>query len=145
MLHKSLTLVMLLLLMTGCATYQNTSLQRMETLPEHYNHFDAKLAWEVKSVANATVISGVIENIRYYEMGNIEVWVSSLDANGKEVHRGVDFVFSLKQNEANSFTVKIPRVAPGTTLQFLYRYIGFNGDSDPDAVTWSQSFEAKVP
>jgi hypothetical protein len=147
MLRKSLFLIMIVLFMSGCTGYVNDSLQRMKTLPEHYTQFDAKLAWEVKSLDNSTVINGVIENIRYYEMSEVEVWVYALDANGKEKHRGVDMVYQIKQNEANSFTVKLPRLDSGTRLQFLYRYLGLNGDGGDGsvAVYWSQSFESKVP
>ena len=146
MLRKSWCLVMIVLFMNGCTGYVNDSLQRMKTLPEHYTQFDAKLAWEVKSLDNATMVDGVIENIRYYEMSEVEVWVYALDADGKETYRGVDMIYQIKQNEAKSFTIKLPRLASGTRLQFLYRYLGLNGDSESaDAVSWSQSFEAKVP
>ena len=146
MLCKSLCLVMIVLFLGGCTGYVNDSLQRMKTLPEHYTQFDAKLAWEVKSLDNSTMVDGVIENIRYYEMSEVEVWVYSLDADGKETYRGVDMIYQIKQNEAKSFTIKLPRLASGTRLQFLYRYLGLNGDSESaDAVSWSQSFEAKVP
>jgi hypothetical protein len=147
MIRTVLFLAMLMLLMNGCTAYRNDSLQRMQSLPGHYSQFDAKLAWEVTSSDNSTVINGVVQNIRYYEMSDLEVWVYSMDSNGKEVHRGVDFVHRLMENEAGSFTIKIPRVASGTRLQFLYKYLGLNGDGGEgaDAVSWSQSFEAKVP
>jgi hypothetical protein len=137
---------MFMLFLSGCTSYRNDSLQRLKTLPERYAQFDAMLAWEFKSVDNSTVIDGVVKNIRYYEMNDLEVWVYSLDTNGKEMHRGMDFVYQLKENEAGPFTIKIPQVASGTRLQFLYRYLGLNGDSESaDAASWSQSFESKVP
>ena len=80
----------------------NDNLNRLQTLPQHYEQFDLKLAWEVKSLDGSTVIDGVVKNIRFYEMDELELWVLSLDANGKVVHRSEDFVFRLKENEFHS-------------------------------------------
>lgn len=136
---------MIVLFLSGCAIYHNDSLERIQTLPQHYTQFDAKLAWEFKAVDNTTVIDGVVKNIRFYEMNELEIWVSSLDADGIEMHRAVYFVHSLKENEAAPFTLKIPRVASGNKLRFLYRYIGNDGGDSGDALLWSQSFESQVP
>ncbi len=144
--RKLLFLAMILMFVGGCTAYRNDSLLRLQTLPEHYNQFDAQLAWQVSTVGNSTVIDGVIKNIRYYEMYDLEVWVYVLDANGKEVQRGVDFVYRLRENEGGPFAITFPRLASGTRLQFLYKYVGINGDSEAaDAVGWSQAFEAKIP
>jgi hypothetical protein len=142
----SIVLTMILLLAGGCAAYRNDNLSRMLTLPQHYAQFDIKLAWEVKAVEGSTVIDGAVKNIRYYEMDELEIWVSSLDAEGKEVHRAADFVYSLKENEVAQFTLKIPPVAPGSRLRFMYRYIGHEGGGDSGgAQSWRQSFESEVP
>ena len=59
-----------LLLMGGCATYHSDNLDRMQTLPQHYDQFDLKLAWGVKPVEDSTVIDGVVKNIRYWAIEN---------------------------------------------------------------------------
>ena len=145
--RNSMLIATILLLMGGCATYRNDNLDRMmQTFPQHYAQFDLKLAWEVKPVDGSTVVDGVMKNIRYYEMDELEIWVMSLDAKGKEMHRAVDFVYRLKENEVAPFTLKIPRVASGDKLRFIYRYIGLDGGGDSgDAVPWMQSFESEVP
>jgi hypothetical protein len=146
MLRFSMILAMILMLLNGCATYRNDNLERMQSLPQNYSQFDAKLAWEIKSTGSSTVIDGVIKNIRYYEMDDLEIWVWSLDDRGKEVHRAVDFVFRLMENEMAQFTVVLPKVASGTKLRFLYRYVGRDdGGEDGSALRWSQSFDAAVP
>lgn len=146
MLRISIVCVTFLMLLNGCATYYNDNLERMQTLPYNYSQFDAKLAWEVTSTGNSTVIDGVIKNIRYYEMDELEIWVGSLDGQGNEVHRSAAFVTTLKENETASFTLTLPLVTPGTKLRFLYHYIGNDGGNESSGATrWSQSFESAVP
>jgi len=137
--------VAILVFLNGCVTYRNDSLERMRELPQHYVQFDAKFAWQVTSAGSSSVIEGVVQNIRYYEMDDLEIWVFVLDAQGKEVFRTVDFVYSLKENEAAQFTLKIPHVASGTKLHFLYRYMGHEGGGESgSAAKWSQSFKSEV-
>ena len=146
MLRTLMLCASILVLLNGCATYRNVNLERMQSLPQKYSQFDAKLAWEVKSAGSSTVIDGVVQNIRYYMMDELEIWVWSLDDRGKEVHRSVAFVYSLKENETAQFTVELPLIASGTKLQFLYRYIGHDGGGDSGgALSWMQSFESVVP
>ena len=137
---------LILLLVGGCATYRNDLPDRLLALPQHYDQFDAKLAWDVKAVGGSTEINGVIKNIRYYEMEDLEIRVWSLDAGGKPTHQAVDFVYSLKENETGHFTLKIPRATSGTKLRFMYRYVGNEGGSDSGgSLSWRQSFESEVP
>lgn len=144
--HYPVYFGMILSLMCGCATYHNDNLERLQTLPQHYTQFDLELAWDIIPVKDSTVIDGVVRNIRYYEMDGLEIWVASLDAKGKEVHRASDFVYTLKENEVAQFTLRIPRVASGSKLRFLYRYIGNDGGGDSGgAQSWRQSFESEVP
>ena len=141
-----LIVVLLLLMMSGCATYRSDNLERMQTLPQHYAQFDLELAWDVKPVDGSTVIDGIVKNIRYYEMDELEIWVLTLDAEGKVVHRAADFVYRLRKDEAARFTLKIPLPAPGSKLRFTYSYVGSDGGGDSSGgVTWVQSFESEVP
>jgi len=145
MLRTSLWCVAILALLNGCATYPAVNHERMQTLPRQYAEFDAKLAWEVKSLGESTVIDGFITNIRYYEMDDVEIWVTSLDVDGKETQRAVDFVHMLKENESAAFKLKIPKVVSGTKLHFMYKYIGQEGGDSGDSMSWRQSFDSVVP
>ena len=146
MLRISIVCTTFLMLLNGCATYRNDNLERMQALPQHYSQFDVKLAWEIKRAGNSTDIDGVVQNIRYYLMDDIEIWVSSLDEKGEEVHRSADFVYSLKENEAARFALKIPHAVSGTKLRFMYRYIGHEGGGEAGGdLTWRQTFETAVP
>jgi hypothetical protein len=146
MCKNSMILALILLLMSGCATYRNDYLDRLQTLPQRYAEFDVKMAWGIKPVDGSTVIDGVVKNIRYHEMDGLEIWVASLDAKGKEEHRTVDYVYRLMENEIARFTLKIPRVASGSRLRFTYSYIGYEGGGDSGtALSWRQSFDSDVP
>jgi hypothetical protein len=142
---KSVCFVMILLMAGGCATYPNGSLEMMSTLPQHYAQFDVTMAWEVKASQGSTVITGVVKNIRYFEMSQLEIRASSLDDKGMEVHRAVDFVTTLRENESGAFTLKLPPLASGSRLRFMYSYIGSDGGGEFSALSWMQSFESVVP
>lgn len=143
---NSILIAILLLLLGGCAGYRSDYLDRMQSLPQQYAQFDLKLAWEVKTVDGSTVIDGIVKNIRYHSMDELEIWVLSLDAEGKVVHRAADFVYRLKENEAAHFTLKTPRLASGSKIRFMYHYIGNEGGGDSGgALSWRQSFESEVP
>jgi hypothetical protein len=142
---KFVLIVMILLVAGGCATYRNDSLEKLKTLPQHYEQFDVKMAWKVTSGQGSTVIDGVVKNSRYFEMSQLEVRVSSLDDKGNEVNRAVDFINTLRENEAGAFSIKLPLLASGSRFRFLYSYIGSDGGGEFSAVAWMQSFEATVP
>jgi len=142
---KLLLIVMTLLIAGGCATYRNNSLEIMKTLPQHYEQFDMQMGWKITSGPDSTVISGVVKNIRYFEMDQLEIWIASLDAKGKEVHRGVDYVETLRNGDADSFSIKLPALASGSRLRFTYNYLGLDGGDPKGAIGWTQSFETEVP
>ena len=144
--RNTVSLIIILLFLGGCVTYRNDNLEMLKSLPQHYEQFDIKMAWEVKTIDGLTVIDGVAKNIRYVVMDDLEIRVASLDAKGKDVHRAVDFIHSLRENEASPFRLKIPQAASGSRLRFTYRYIGNTGGGESrDALPWMQSFESEVP
>jgi hypothetical protein len=142
-----MVIVLFLMMLVGCATYNNDFSSRLQTLPQHYKEFDLKMAWEFKTAEGSTLIDGVVQNIRYYEMDDLEIWVISLDSKGGEINRAVDYVYRLKENEFGQFTLKIPRVASGSTVRFMYRYNGQDGGGGDSggSTLWRQSFETVVP
>jgi len=146
MLRLGFYYVVLLLALGGCATYRDISQERLTTLPLQYAQFDAKLAWEVTTTDTATRINGVVKNIRYYEMDELEIWVWVLDRNGRETERAATFVPRLKENEAAPFSIELSKLASGTKLRFTYRYIGHDGGGDSGGADWwHQTFDSAVP
>ncbi|KAA0888388.1 hypothetical protein ET418_16100 [Oryzomonas rubra] len=137
-----------LLLLGGFTSLSDRLREQLKTSPQHYAQFDVKMGWDITTANGATIINGVIQNIRYATMEDIEIWVSSVDANGKTVSRSVNYVIPrrLEMGDLTPFSVTLPTAAtPGTKLIFTYKYNGFDGGGPDDGgVNWMQSFESAV-
>jgi hypothetical protein len=147
---KKITAGMLLLTMLcGFSSVSDRLKDQLRSMPQQYEQFDLKLGWNVSSEKDTMLVAGVIQNVRYAFMEDVEIWVSALDADGKVVARAADFVLPrrLTRDEPAAFAVKLPKAAGSvTTLQFTYKYEGSDGGgNDGDAIKWMQSFEAKLP
>lgn len=144
-------LTTLLIALGGCASYPDVNRQRLENLPQHYSHYDAHLAWQLRGAGSEMIIEGEFKNARYSTMEDIEVWIAALDPAGKTIARSVGFVVphEIRLEEIAPFTVKLPVSAvPGMKLRFTYKYVGKDGGSDGGGGgvgTWMQSFDAVVP
>lgn len=116
-----------------------------DTLPQQHSDFDVKMSWDMKIINGKSVIDGIVKNIRYAMMENIEIWVALLDSRGNTVERAVDLVMPMRLDlgEAASFRVVFQQVVPhGARLVFSYKYDGSDGG---DCINWRQSFEACAP
>jgi hypothetical protein len=155
MVRRILILILTAALAAGCSTYPDTTRQRMESLPQHYSNFDLQLAWDTNVVGGNTLVEGVVKNVRYAFMYELEIWVTVLDSAGKAVARSVDMVMPPRLNldESAAFSMKLPMVvAPGTKLRFTYRYRGSDGGDGgigsgrgSGDLIWWQSFDSVVP
>lgn len=136
-------------LLAGCATYPHTDRVRLESLPQRYSQFDLVMGWETRVQSGETVLDGVVRNVRYYMMSDLEIWVALLDERGKVVARGMTFIIpsDLGMDKSAPFTVKLPvAVDPGDRLRFTYKYRGSDGgDGMERGLDWMQSFESVVP
>lgn len=136
-------------LLAGCATYPDTDRVRLESLPQRYSQFDLVMGWETRVQSGETVLDGVVRNVRYYMMRDLEIWVALLDERGKVVARGMTFIIpsDLGMDKSAPFTVKLPvAVDPGDRLRFTYKYRGSDGgDGMERGLDWMQSFESVVP
>ena len=139
-------LAAIMIIISGCATVVNINQERFNTLPQHYSQFDLKIAWQTKTTDSGINIDGLVKNVRYFEMNDVEVWVSVLDGSGKTLGRSTSFFIpsSLRENEIASFNLSVPvRANAGTKLQFTYRYIA--PEENDGSGYWMQSFEVAGP
>ena len=136
-------------LLAGCATYPDTDRVRLENLPQRYSQFDLVMGWETRVQSGETVLDGVVRNVRYYMMRDLEIWVALLDERGKVVARGMTFIIpsDLGMDKSAPFTVILKvAVDPGDRLRFTYKYRGSDGGNGMErGLDWMQSFESVVP
>ena len=141
--------IVAIFVLSGFTSISEQMKNQLETLPQHYSQFDVKMAWAVKALNGKTAIDGVIQNIRYATMEDLEISVSTLDSAGKATGHSTSFVIPIKLNKDDlaPFAVVLPvAYSAGTKLMFTYKYLGNDGDGDGGGVgRWMQSFESIVP
>lgn len=118
---------------------------QLDLMSQQYANFDIKMAWDITITESKTVIDGVISNIRYSKMQDVEIWVKYIDTDGRTVSRAVDLVTpnQLNMNDATEFRVVLQTIVPhGGKLVFIYKYYGYDG---ADGTRWMQSFESNAP
>jgi hypothetical protein len=146
MLRNMALLLLLVVSLCGFSTMAGQLKEQLMAMPQQYAEFDAKMGWDFAVERGCTVVSGVIQNARYANMEEIELWVSVLDSKGETVARASDFVRRLDLDEVSAFKVALPiLVASGTKLKFTYKYVGSDGGNDGDAMKWMQTFESLMP
>lgn len=143
---RTVVSIVILAMLAGCSTYRNVAQETLPTLPQQYAQFDVKMGWKATTDNRGTIIDGVVKNIRYFEMDDLEIWVWVLDNSGREQLRAMTFVPTLRENQAAPFAINLPPLPSGTRLSFMYRYLAYEGGGDSgNADRWMQSFDAVLP
>ena len=155
MFRRGLIIISALFALVGYSSLSDQLKEQLNNLPHHYTQFDVKMAWNIRTVGEHSVIDGVVQNARYSSMEGLEVWVMTMDSKGKETSRSVGFVIphSLKLDEITTFSVKLPMLAAsGAKLVIMYKYDGFDGGGGVHAMrsggggtSRMQSFDFIVP
>jgi hypothetical protein len=108
--------------------------------------FDAKLSWDARISGSELNITGVVQNIRYSQVNNMEVWVTLKDPSGATIARSVSYIVpdTIYQDETAPFSMTLPHhnVTNGKLI-FTYQYVAHEGPED--GMKWHQSFEAAMP
>lgn len=112
--------------------------------PYRYASFDVKVAWNTDLSGDKLIVNGLIKNIRYAQIEDIDVTVSLLDNDGKVIAVGgaLPIPIALKSYDYESFSAPLKGggLRPGSKLQFVIRYRVNEGDQDN--YTWMSSFTA---
>lgn len=152
MLQKLVFLSCLIAILSGFSSRSDEMLHQLRSLPQHYAQFDVDLAWKFRAVDGKTVVSGVVRNVRYATMEDLEIWVALYDSRAKLLGRAVCYVVprQLNLDDAAPFDVQLPIAAsPGNKFIFTYKYNGLDGGGSEGmnggGVNWMQSFESIVP
>ena len=149
MLRKLSVCGLLLFILCGFTPVADQLKDQLKNMPQQYAQFDLKVGWAVTSEKDTTLITGVIQNVRYAFMENVEIWVAVRDSQGTVIARAVDYVAPgrLDRDQLAAFAVKLPKSGvESATLQFTYKYTGSDGGGDDGgAINWMQSFDAPLP
>lgn len=147
MLPRTVILIALVTVLGACVAPQVPDSERFARYPQRYRQFDLDLAWDYRTADAATIIEGVVKNVRYARMDGLEIWVALPGGAGKAGERSVAFVIPpmLTLDQSETFSLKLPReVRPGEKLEFTYTYRAFEG-GDKTGLSWLQSFTTEVP
>lgn len=110
--------------------------------PYRYSSFDIKVEWNTVQSGNTLVVNGLIKNVRYTQIEDIDVTISLLDKEKKEVSSGgalpIPIVLKSYDSEPFSAPLKGAGIQPGSALQFVIRYRVNEGGTDN--YTWMTSF-----
>ncbi|HJV64565.1 MAG TPA: hypothetical protein VJ550_02405 [Geomonas sp.] len=147
MLSRILSVLCMAIVLGGCATYRETT-PRLDEYSQHYSQFDLQLAWNTRVADGVTIIDGIVKNVRYQAVYDLEIWVSVLAPRQKVTARAVSYVIPSQLNleDTARFSLELPQaVQPGSRLQFTYRYRATEGGGDNGGTNWMQSFDVLVP
>jgi len=135
-------LVPLLFVQVGCAPLQTTQRKPFAGFPYRHNGFDFRKAWKASQSPQGLAVDGVLKNIRYFRVENLEITVSIL-RKGEKIFPEETYFFSgsIEREEYRDFALVLKNVTvvPGDLLQFIIRYNALDGT---DAFRWTSDFTA---
>ena len=130
--------------LVACGSLQSVRQNPVEGYPFRHNAFDLKVAWQTSRVDKNLLIGGLLKNVRFVQMEDVELGVSVLDKAGKTL--GSDKVLLLPspilKDEYTPFSLKFENLllSQGDILRFQIRYRA--NDGDRDSFDWLSNFKA---
>jgi hypothetical protein len=126
--------VLMMVMMTalaGCAAWNAERPNPVAGLPYHHSDFDLKVAWKTSLTDEGLVVEGLIKNVRYAYMRDLDVTVALLDREKRVLaeHGELLVPVSLYIDYDQPFSVVLrdARPAPGDLLRFRITYRAVEG------------------
>jgi len=138
----SVMLVTLLAAFAGCASLSAFRKDPFDGYPFRHDDFDFRYAWKTTPAGQGAVVDGILMNVRYYQVVNMQLWVKVLNKEKKVLaERSTLFLpLPVDSYDYRSFSVKLDNVAlsAGDVLKFtiLYRV----NDDYKSSSSWLSSF-----
>lgn len=143
-LAKSLILLLIIAGMPACASLKSSQNDPMAQFPYRHNAYDLIVAWNSLQTEHGTIIDGLIKNVRYPEVRDIDLTVKVFDPKGSLLSKGSFLLVPapLSMYESAPFIVKLPDapLAKGNVIEFIMRYHG--NDGYRNNFDWLTSFKA---
>ncbi|WP_243372857.1 hypothetical protein [Geotalea sp. SG265] len=130
----------LTLSMAACSATGARTQQPLAGYPYRHQAFDLNVAWKTVSSGQGTSVEGVVQNVRYVQVRDMEVTVLLLDGK-KVLARGRSFTSPnrIDRDDMAGFDLYLnasPR--PGDLLQFIIQYQAL--DDASNSFHWLGSF-----
>ena len=114
------------LALTGCSAFTPPPMFD----PGHYSYtykpYDLTFYWNIKVEKNTYYISGLVKNTYMYPLYGLEMTVTLLDAQRREVGEGTHFFIppqiKLDDSELFYLTMNLKDGTKPVTIKFLYNY-----------------------
>lgn len=117
---KTLALVSLFVLSACSARYAATQQYSVANFSYRHSDFDYKIAWKTTQTNDVVVIDGILKNVRYPHIEQVELTIFLQGPDGKVRARATALPFPQQSHmdEVVSFSVKVNKVVlnPGTRL-----------------------------
>ena len=138
-------MVLITVMMTGlvaCGSLHGVYQSPVADFPFRHNAFDLKVAWKTSRIDKGLAIDGILKNVRYQQMNDVEVTVSVIDKNNKVLGSDSAFIlpFPINMGDYAPFDLTIRNLVParGDEFRFLIRYRAYDGGHG--SFTWLSRF-----
>jgi hypothetical protein len=138
------TLMLVAMFAVSACSYGYVVQQDLTAYPFRHDAFDYRTAWRTSQVGSAILIDGVLKNVRYAYIDDLDLMIQVVGQDGTVRSRAT--VFPIPQHsrmdEVVPFSAKLPDVTlvPGDTLLFMLHYRGNEGGDGNDGIDWHSSF-----
>ena len=135
-------LLSMLVSITGCVMISVPSRQPFAGLPYRYNSFDLKVAWKAEPTRQGLALDGVLKNVRYARMDDLDVTVSLLDPRQGIFAKAKTFVIPRSANldEYRNFDMVLENATlkKGDMFRFDIHYVAV--DDHNSTLNWYTTF-----
>ena len=135
-------LLSILVVVTGCVMISVPNRQPFAGLPYRYNSFDLKVAWKVEPTRQGLAVDGVLKNVRYARMDDLDVTVSLLDPRQRVLAKARTFIIPRSANldEYRNFDLVLENVTlkKGDLFRFDIHYVAV--DDHDSTLNWYTTF-----
>ena len=134
-----------LISLSACAAPYAVKEGPAENFSFRRSDFDLRYAWKTSQTDQGVRIDGLVKNVRYPGIENVEIKVSLLDKTQKIISEGVAFPLPqpIPMDEYRSFglLLKNAKLSEGDLLGFQVNY---NASEGQNAFSWKSSFTVKA-
>ena len=139
---RTILMSVVMLGLAACGTLQGVQQSPAADFPFRHNAFDLKVAWKTSRFDKGLAIDGILKNVRYQQINDVEVTVSVIDKDNRVLgsDRTLVLPYPINMGDYVPFDLTVRNVVPerGDEFQFLIKYRAYDGG--PGTFTWLSRF-----